>query len=108
MRSLGFLGTEYFVSFGNRAPALVQYWRSFEHLEAYARGKDHAHLPAWRNFNRKAAKSGSVGIYHETFVIAAGKSESVYANMPRFGLAKAAEHVPATGHRETARQRLSG
>jgi hypothetical protein len=105
---LGFLGTEYFLSFGNRAPMLVQYWKSFEHLEAYARGKDHAHLPAWRNFNRKAAKSGSVGIFHETYVVAAGKTESVYANMPRFGLARAAGHVLATGKRETARQRLTG
>ena len=25
---------------------LVQYWRSFEHLEAYARSKDHRHWPA--------------------------------------------------------------
>ena len=24
----------------------VQYWRSFEQLEAYARGRDHQHLPA--------------------------------------------------------------
>src|SRR5690606_19740494 len=30
---------------------LIQYWRSFEHLEAYARSKDHAHLPAWVAFN---------------------------------------------------------
>jgi hypothetical protein len=104
---LGFLGTEYFLSFANRAPMLVQYWRSFEDLEAYARGKGHAHLPAWQAFNRKLAKSGSVGIFHETYVVAAGRSESVYANMPRFGLARAAEHVPATGKRETARQRLT-
>ncbi len=29
-------------------------------------------------------------------------------NMPSFGLAKATEHVPATGRRETARRRLGG
>ncbi len=28
------------------AKVSVQYWRSFEHLEAYSRSKDHAHLPA--------------------------------------------------------------
>ena len=56
---LGFLGTEYFLSFSNRAPMLVQYWRSFEHLEAYARAQDQAHLPAWRNFNRTVRPSGT-------------------------------------------------
>src|SRR5690554_2487600 len=29
---------------------LVQYWRSFEHLEAFARSRDHSHLPAWQAF----------------------------------------------------------
>jgi hypothetical protein len=28
--------------------------------------------------------------------------------MPRFGLAAAAEHMPATGRKETARRRLGG
>ncbi len=105
---LGFLGTEYFISLANRAPVLVQYWRSFEDLEAYARGKGHAHSPAWQAFNRKVATTGSVGIFHETYVVGAGRSETVYANMPRFGLAKATDHVPATGKRKTARQRLTG
>src|SRR5690349_2430336 len=26
---------------------IVQYWRSFEQLEAYARSHDHLHWPAW-------------------------------------------------------------
>jgi hypothetical protein len=26
---------------------VLQYWRSFEHLEAYARSHDHLHWPAW-------------------------------------------------------------
>jgi hypothetical protein len=105
---LGFLGTEYFLSFGNRAPVLVQYWRSFEQLDAYARAKDQEHLPAWREFNRKAGRTASVGVWHETYLVGAGRSEAVYANMPRFGLAMAGDHVPATGQRETARQRLTG
>ncbi len=105
---LGFLSTEYFISFANRAPVLVQYWKSFEHLEAYARSKSHAHLPAWGEFNRRLAKTGSVGIFHETYVVGPGKSETLYANMPPFGLARAAGQVPATGRRETARERLTG
>lgn len=104
----GFLGAELFISPANRAPMLVQYWRSFEDLERYARSRDHEHLPAWRDFNRSAGKSGSVGIWHETYQVRAGRAETVYGNMPSFGLAKATEHIPATGQRETARRRLGG
>src|SRR3954463_1171615 len=31
---------------------IVQYWRSFEHLEAYARSPDHHHWPVWVAFNK--------------------------------------------------------
>ena len=85
----------------------VQYWRSFDHLEAYARGKDHEHLPAWKKFNQTLRKSrGDVGIWHETFRIRAGEYETVYNGMPLFGLASAGRCVPAAGQRDTARGRL--
>src|ERR1700716_516362 len=29
-------------------PTIVQYWRSFEHLEAFASNKEDPHLEAWR------------------------------------------------------------
>src|SRR5690349_16551412 len=29
-------------------PTIVQYWRSFEHLEAFAKDKDDPHLDVWR------------------------------------------------------------
>lgn len=106
--ALGLLGGNFYLSFENKAPMMVQYWRSFEHLDSFARTKDHAHLPAWREFNRRARRGNGVGIWHETYLVAAGKSEAVYGNMPRFGLAQAGEHVPATGKRETARRRLGG
>ena len=35
-----------------------------------------------------------------------GAYEAIYSNMPKLGLAKAAERAPATGGRETARRRL--
>jgi hypothetical protein len=51
-------------------PAIVQYWRSFEHLEAYARAKDKKHWPAWVDFNRRVGGSrGDVGIWHETYIV---------------------------------------
>jgi hypothetical protein len=49
---------------------------------------------------------GSVGIWHESYVVESGKYECVYGNMPQFGLALAGTHLPATGARETARRRL--
>lgn len=88
--------------------ALVQYWRSFEDLERFARAKDEPHLSAWRRFNKAVGTDGTVGIWHETYLVDAGRYEAVYGNMPVFGLAAATQHVPAVGKRETARRRLGG
>ncbi len=100
----GFLGAEYFLY--SRGPAIVQYWRSFEDLERFAKDPNDPHLPAWQRFNREARSSGSVGIWHETYLVGPGAYEAIYANMPPFGLAKATEVVPAVGARESARRRL--
>ena len=102
----GFLGAQTFVYW--RGVATVQYWRSFEDLERFARDKNDPHLAAWRRFNQSIGSDGSVGIWHESFLVDAGKYEALYGNMPVFGLASAAKHVPATGRRETARRRLGG
>lgn len=100
----GFLGSE---SFGMLGGCIVQYWRSFEHLEAYARERDAQHWPAWVAFNKRVASNGDVGIWHETYKVAAGAYECVYNNMPDFGLGKASRLVPASGYRETASGRIS-
>lgn len=97
----GFLGHA-----GLRPRLTVQYWRSFEHLERYARSRDHAHWPAWVEFNRRMRDSrGDVGIWHETYLVPAGRFEAVYSGMPLFGLAKAAEAVAAADE-SGARDRL--
>ncbi|MCJ8013100.1 DUF4188 domain-containing protein [Paenibacillus sp. KQZ6P-2] len=102
-RDLGFKEGHMYFSF--RRVCIVQYWDSFEQLEDYAR-KGQKHLKAWRDFNRKIGTDGTVGIFHETYIIPKGNYESVYNNMPVFGLAKATNHVPATGRKETASRRL--
>ncbi|MBI2779301.1 MAG: DUF4188 domain-containing protein [Gammaproteobacteria bacterium] len=102
----GLLGMQY--HFGLRDSMLVQYWRSFEHLEAYARAKDKSHFPAWVEFNRKIGSNGDVGIWHETYKVSAGQYETVYNNMPAYGLGTAGSLVPATGKRETAKGRMGG
>ncbi len=100
----GFLGVEQWI--GNPS-IMVQYWRSFDHLENYATDKIQAHRPAWAAFNRVVGSNGDVGIWHETYRIRPGDYECVYTNMPLFGLAKATRAVPATGRREFAPGRMA-
>ena len=101
--STGFLG---YSSLGLKA--LIQYWRSFDHLEAYARSQDHKHWPAWGAFNKALKNSrGDVGIWHETYLVQAGQYEAIYSGMPPIGLGRVATLVPADASHETARQRLS-
>jgi hypothetical protein len=90
----------------NGGPAVVQYWRSFEHLERFARDPGNLHLPAWRWFNRAVKASGDVGIWHETYLVPAGRYEAIYGGMPRTGLAAAGGHVPIARRGETAAQRV--
>lgn len=104
----GCLGVESFFRVWPLTTILVSYWRSFEDLERFARSKDDPHLAAWSNFNKLVGSDGTVGIWHETYLVPARQYEAVYGNMPVFGLAKATEHVPAVGRRETARRRLGG
>ena len=101
---LGLLHFEFF--FYWRGVAIVQYWRSFKQLHAYAHAKDAAHLPAWAEFNRRIGGNGAVGIWHETYTVGPGQFESIYANMPRFGLAAATQHVSATGRMNSAKTRM--
>lgn len=103
---LGLLHAQSFRS--GRTVCLLQYWRSFDHLHAYAHAKDLEHLPAWTDFNRRVGGNGSVGIFHESYLVKTGQYECIYANMPAFGLAKAGEMVPADGRMRDARSRLKG
>lgn len=92
--------------FGLRNIWLVQYWRSYDHLEAYAKARDAEHLPAWQAFNRAVGSNGDVGIWHETYVVKPGAYETVYNNMPPWGLGLAGRLVEARGHRKASRDRL--
>jgi hypothetical protein len=103
---LGFIHARTYIS--GRNLVLIQYWRSVEQLFAYALARDHAHLPAWRDFNRRLAGSGDVGIWHETYRVRPGDYEAIYSGMPPFGLGCVGELVPATGAREHAADRLKG
>jgi hypothetical protein len=89
-----------------RTTIMLQYWRSLDQLLGYARSRDSEHLPAWRAFNKAVGTSGSVGIWHETYVVSPGSYENIYVNMPPFGLGKAGTVYPATGGRQSAAGRM--
>ncbi|WP_075732290.1 DUF4188 domain-containing protein [Streptomyces acidiscabies] len=105
-KSRGLLG--YQVLYGGfRDFYVVQYWTDKDRLLAYAHQRDLEHRPAWTEFNRRArAGKGNVGIWHETFIVPAGSYESVYVDMPAYGLAAATGVVPVGRRGDTAAQRL--
>ena len=86
-------------------PTIVQYWRSFEHLEAFAKDKDDPHLEVWRRYWRRVGRSERTGIWHETYLVRAGEYEAVYGNMAPHGLGKAGRLVPVS-ESSSARARL--
>jgi hypothetical protein len=100
---LGLLSHE---SWFSRTIILVQYWRSIDALLDYAKARDSTHLPAWQAFNRAIGTDGSVGIWHETYVVKPGTYENVYVNMPPFGMGKAGELLPAKSGLQSASGRL--
>ena len=86
-------------------PTIVQYWRSFEQLEAFAKDKEDPHLEMWRQYWRRVGRSTRTGIWHETYLVKAGQYEAVYGNMPAHGLGKAGRLVPMS-EASSARERL--
>ena len=85
--------------------ASVQYWRSFEHLEAFAKNTDDPHLDVWRKFWKRVGSTGRTGIWHETFLVRDGEYEAIYGNVPPRGLGKASRLLPVA-ESVGARQRL--
>ncbi|MDN4494748.1 DUF4188 domain-containing protein [Ureibacillus aquaedulcis] len=100
---LGFLSMESY--FGLRTTVMIQYWRSTDELLSYA--KNEKHLAAWKNFNQKTRNNDAVGVYHETYQVNKNNYESIYVNMPQYGLGKALKHIPITVEKNSARQRLN-
>ncbi|QCR31008.1 DUF4188 domain-containing protein [Lysinibacillus sp. SGAir0095] len=100
---LGFLSMESY--FGLRTTVMIQYWRSTDALLSYA--KNEKHLTAWKKFNQKAGNNDAVGIYHETYQISKETYESIYVNMPQYGLGKALNPIPVTKEKSSARNRLN-
>jgi hypothetical protein len=102
---LGFLSAR--TEMAGRTITVIQYWKSFEALEAYAANSDRKHRPAWTAFYKRATSgTGAVGIYHETYIVRPGEVESLYVDMPSgFGLGGVVGVTSVTPKTETARER---
>ena len=104
-KEMGLLHAQSFLSW--RTVMVLQYWRSFEQLHAYAHARNLEHLPAWADFNRRVGGNGSVGIFHETYRIEPGAYENVYVNMPPLLLGRIGALVEARGGLNSARDRMA-
>jgi hypothetical protein len=102
---LGFLSAR--TEIAGRTITVIQYWKSFEALEAYAANAERKHRPAWTAFYKRATSgTGAVGIFHETYIVRPGEVETLYVDMPAdFGLGGAVGAKPVTPKTETARER---
>lgn len=100
---LGFMGGK---TWFGRTVVLIQYWRSFEDLERYAKARDLQHLDAWAAFNRAIGSNGDVGIYHETYRVSPGDYENVYVNMPPMLMGEVAPTFEVGGANTSARGRM--
>lgn len=98
----GLLGYETKLDIRNHL--VIQYWRSFEHLRDYAFDHEKLHFPAWASFNREVGDSGDVDIWHETYLVEAGRYEGVYHNMPPTDKVE----QPVSFRRQTAVNRRPG
>jgi hypothetical protein len=92
---------------GLRSVTMVQYWESAEKLQAFANDAQRTHRPAWVEFYKQSYQGNAVGIWHETFVVPAGHTETIYGNMPLLGLGKVAGVVPVSRRGATAAERLA-
>jgi hypothetical protein len=100
----GLLGFELLL--GGGGPYVVQYWSSIDKLYAYASNPAQEHRPAWTRFNQRARKApGTVGIWHETFLVE--RAESIYVSTKPMGLPKATELVEVGRRHDRAQARFA-
>jgi hypothetical protein len=99
----GLLRSERF-AMGRGHRGVLQYWRSFDDLEAWSRRPPHSEW--WRAAVERMRARADFGIYHETFLVPRDRIESIYLNCPPTGLSAFGELGEPVGPRTTGRGRL--
>ena len=64
---------------------VLQYWRTFEEMEAWTRRPPHADW--WREAVERMRSKADFGIYHEAYLVPRDRIESIYLNCLPTGLA---------------------
>ncbi|KAI4157352.1 MAG: hypothetical protein LQ342_008346 [Letrouitia transgressa] len=99
----GYLGrTATLVDFSDteRAPTIwISYWKDLKGLQKFSEGA--AHRLGQNMYNSK--KLPFVGIMHETYYAPKGCWETIYDNMPPWGLGKCTAKIPAKGDSRDAK-----
>ena len=87
-----------------RHVVILQYWASFDQMEAWSHREPHAEW--WRMANARMRSKGDFAIYHESYVVPRSGIESIYLNSPKVGLAAFGMTSAAEGKMTTSRDRL--
>jgi hypothetical protein len=82
----------------------LQYWRSFDELEAWSRNPPHTQW--WRSAVERMRLKNDLGVYHETFLVRGADIESIYMNCQPAGLATFGVLAEPKGPLTTGRGRL--
>jgi hypothetical protein len=99
----GLLHSEWF-RLGIGHSGVLQYWRSFEALEAWARREPHALW--WRAAVERMRMRRDLGVYHELYVVRPGDIESIFIDCRPAGLAAFGVRGEPVGPSTTSRGRL--
>ncbi len=100
---VGLLSSER-VRFDWRHFGVLQYWSSFDALDAWSHRPPHSDW--WREALERMRKQGDLGVYHETFLVPRAGVESIYLDCPPVGLAGFGLKGEAVGPSTTSRDRL--
>jgi hypothetical protein len=99
----GLFGSERFrIGWGHFG--VLQYWESFEALDAWSHRPPHSDW--WREALDRMRTRGDFGIYHETFLVPRANIESIYLDCPPAGLSRFGVKGEAVGPSTTSRDRL--
>ena len=60
----------------------VQYWKSLEHLTAYARNMNGQHASPWAKLMKMGRECPDYGFWHEAFIVRGGEYETIFVNCP--------------------------
>lgn len=83
---------------------ILQYWRSFDDLEAWSHRPPHAEW--WRAAVERMRTRGDLGLYHETYLVPRDRIEAVFLECAPAGLAVFGVPGEAVGTMTTSRGRL--